>query len=155
MHDLPRYWSLWSKRFTFSKEQIILAMISTFMSTNVSSESKVYTWVKSNNHTAIKSPKLQKRNLWTTVLFLYSCEKYLSDARNWSFFIFVYDTHFEIVALLGPLVYLSATFIFAQIFFSLCDHFCLCSYAPYGMPDWCSLCSSSQLNSSNLTTGIC
>ncbi len=55
------------------------------MSTNVSSETKVYTWVKSNNHTAIKSPKLQKRNLWTTVLFLYSCEKYLSDARNCSF----------------------------------------------------------------------
>lgn len=42
-----------------------------------------------------------------------------------------------------------------RFFFSVCDHSCLCSYAPYGMPDWCSLCSSSQLNSSNLTTGIC
>ncbi len=50
-----------------------------------------------------------------------------------AFFLFVYDTYFEIVALLGPLVYLSATFIFAQILLSLCDHFCLCSCAPYGM----------------------
>lgn len=39
-----------------------------------------------------------------------------------------------------------------RFFFSVCDHSCLCSYAPYGMPDWCSVCSSSQLNSSNLTT---
>ncbi len=150
LHDLPRYWILWSKRFLFSKEQIILAMISTFMSTNVSSEANVHTWVKSNNHTAIKSPKLQKRNLWTTILFLYSCEKDLSDARK-SFFYLCMTLILRLLPCWGRLF----TWVPHSSLLRFCSLYVIISACVVVLHMGCSLCSSSQLNSSNLTTGIC
>lgn len=147
---LPRYWSLLSKRFMFSKEQIILAMISTFMSTNVSSEANVHTWVKSNNYTAIKSPKLKKRNLWTTILFLYSCEKDLSDARD----CFLYLCMTRILRLL-PCWGRFFTWVPHSSLLRFFSLYVIISACVVVLHMGCSLCSSSQLNSSNLTTGIC